>query len=60
DNIKSLRYIDWKSGPDFPRVFSRKNLLDVNIPKIYFFCRKIDPSLSVKELSDLFDQINED
>ncbi|XAG61108.1 beta-1,6-N-acetylglucosaminyltransferase [bacterium 19MO02SH05] len=60
DNAKSLRYIDWKSGPDFPRVFSRKNLLDINIPKIYFFCRKIDPSLSVKELSDLFDKINED
>lgn len=57
DNIKSLRYIDWLNGPTYPRVFSASCLLDVNIPKFVFFCRKIEPNLSVEELSYLFDKI---
>ncbi|MGZ8069449.1 beta-1,6-N-acetylglucosaminyltransferase [Aeromonas salmonicida] len=58
DNLKSLRYIDWLSGPTYPRVFSAPCLLDINIPKFVFFCRKIEPNLTVEELSCLFDKMN--
>ncbi|MBL4248875.1 hypothetical protein H8F16_17485, partial [Vibrio fluvialis] len=59
DNTKSLRYIDWVTGPNFPKIFSREDLLNSNIPKITFFCRKIDPTLSLNELCYFFNKINE-
>ncbi|KDE41139.1 putative glycosyltransferase [Nitrincola lacisaponensis] len=53
DNRMSLRYVDWKSGPDFPKVLTISDL-ESEFPKDVFFIRKICSSVKVSELNKLF------
>ncbi|MEL0622240.1 beta-1,6-N-acetylglucosaminyltransferase [Marinomonas arenicola] len=46
DNDMSLRYIDWDSGPDYPKVFEEKDLIDMP-SKDCFFVRKVAEKISV-------------
>lgn len=45
-----LRYIDWKSGPEYPRLLNGN---DINLIKKSnaFFCRKVDNKMSDSEFS---------
>lgn len=47
----ALRYIDWKSGPDYPKTILLEELIPI-ANKGYFFCRKIDRNISLQELEE--------
>lgn len=48
----SLRYIDWKSGPEYPKVLHLKELYEVKSSN-YFFARKVAQNISINELKNL-------
>lgn len=52
DNSGALRYVDWKSGPDFPKVLGKNDLIMARMQNV-FFARKVDSKLSVDALTDL-------
>lgn len=54
DNRMSLRYVDWSSGPNYPRLLDKLDLAS-DFDKDIFFVRKIDSSLSSEDLGNLFD-----
>ncbi|GLP96764.1 hypothetical protein [Paraferrimonas sedimenticola] len=51
DNLQSLRLVDWKSGPDFPKVFTLEELEKTKSLDV-FIARKIDRKYSLKQLED--------
>lgn len=53
DNLMSLRQIDWVSGPDFPKVYSRKDLAKLPVTNT-FVIRKISEDIVFKELQTFF------
>jgi len=50
DNKASLRYIDWSSGPEFPKILSVNDICYVATREGLFFARKVDSNISVREL----------
>ncbi len=52
----SLRYIDWETGPEFPKLLDNsdfKKLMNSNA----LFARKINPSLSLLEIEQFYNRI---
>ncbi|WP_241618952.1 beta-1,6-N-acetylglucosaminyltransferase, partial [Rosenbergiella epipactidis] len=47
----ALRYIDWKSGPDFPKIIHLEELNTI-ANRGYFFCRKVDRKIPLLELEN--------
>jgi len=48
DNKMSLRYVNWKDGPEHPKVLEKNDL--IQIKDDIFFVRKISPKLSLEDL----------
>lgn len=50
--ISSLRYIDWQSGPEYPKMLKEEDMLKIKYSNC-FFARKISPD-STQEFMDYF------
>ena len=53
DNYASLRYINWIDGPEYPKVLNINDLRS-NFDESIFFIRKVNPSISVSCIAELF------
>jgi hypothetical protein len=53
DNEMSLRYIDWISGPEYPKVFTEPELYK-GFPEECFFLRKVSEDISIDTLKHIF------
>ncbi|PQJ66356.1 beta-1,6-N-acetylglucosaminyltransferase [Photobacterium angustum] len=53
DNKASLRYIDWETGPDYPKILSFSDL-DSNFDDDVFFIRKVGDDISIDFLKNRF------
>ncbi|WP_426369755.1 beta-1,6-N-acetylglucosaminyltransferase [Pseudocolwellia sp. HL-MZ7] len=54
DNRMSLRYIDWKSGPEYPKILHKKEL-QKEFPLDSFFIRKVDSQIPLDFIVNTFD-----
>jgi hypothetical protein len=54
DNLMSLRIVDWKTGPIFPKVFSYSDLMAIKSDRT-FLVRKVSDELSVCDLNRIAD-----
>lgn len=50
--VRALRYIDWKSGPEYPRTIIVQDFNKV-LNSGCFFARKIEPSITLEQLEIL-------
>lgn len=51
-----LRYIDWKSGPDYPKELTINDLMNIATDE-YFFARKISHSISRDQLMNYVEKL---
>lgn len=59
DNVKALRYIDWKTGPDYPRTLDITDIEKIRqFDKDCFFARKISHELSNEEIERFITSVN--
>lgn len=56
NTLRALRYIDWISGPDFPKTLNQSDIFHVKNSKC-FFARKFEPNIDMKVLCDSFGEI---
>lgn len=54
DNEASLRYIDWKSGPDYPRSLDADDIKNAKEGAL-FFARKISDKISRRDLKNILE-----
>jgi hypothetical protein len=54
DNEASLRYIDWQSGPDYPKILDVDDLKYAK-GKLLFFARKVSSNVSLSDLHKVLD-----
>lgn len=53
--MMALRYIDWKTGPDYPRTLDKSDFKRISSSNA-LFARKMSPDLTLKELNEFLDQ----
>ena len=53
--LMALRYIDWKTGPDYPRTLDKSDFKRISSSNA-LFARKMSPDLTLKELNEFLDQ----
>ncbi|WP_441002128.1 beta-1,6-N-acetylglucosaminyltransferase [Pseudocolwellia agarivorans] len=53
DNKMSLRYIDWSSGPEYPKILYKKDL-SIELPRDIFFIRKVDSQIPLDFIQNKF------
>lgn len=53
DNVASLRYIDWTSGPEFPKALTLRDIRAASRFGEIFFARKVDADVTVEQLQSL-------
>ena len=52
----AMRFIDWESGPEYPRIFRSEDTSRLSKTK-YFFARKFDIDVDVKVLENLYSSL---
>ncbi|MEZ9669703.1 beta-1,6-N-acetylglucosaminyltransferase [Vibrio breoganii] len=50
----ALRFIDFESGPEYPKILRLNDLIDLKKSRDIIFCRKVDEKISVSDLVKLF------
>lgn len=53
--MMALRYIDWKTGPDYPRTLDTSDFDKISLSNA-LFARKMSPDLTVKELNEILEK----
>lgn len=49
--IQAMRYIDWETGPDYPRTLNIRDFDKISTSNL-LFARKVDPNISLDRLHD--------
>lgn len=57
DNYMSLRYIDWKSGPDFPRILDESDFQKIKSKENLIFARKFDDNINIEKFNKQFNDV---
>ncbi|MBK0033755.1 core-2/I-branching enzyme [Erwinia sp. S43] len=49
----ALRYIDWNSGPEYPKVLGQNDIENIKSESLAFFARKVSSDIDIKILKDI-------
>lgn len=53
DNAMALRYIDWKTGPEYPKILDENDFENMK-DEDYIFARKFNKKLNIKKYREFF------